>query len=106
MVIFFFECVLFVVGQFILMCYSVEFLLLSLFWLQRKWNIRAHWIVGRQKFSRLLLTLNGRAPITDQFFEVGNEFCSRAIKSNISIKQLNNSSLQALWLNSSVEISS
>ena len=35
-----------------------------------------------------------------------NECCSRAIKSNNSQKQLDNSSLQALWLNSSVEISS
>jgi len=42
--------------------------------------------------------------VTDQLFEVGNECCSRAMKSNISQKHENNSSLQALWLNSSVEI--
>ena len=50
--------------------------------------------------------LNGWSFVTNQFFEVRNEFCSRAIKSNIPQEQLDNSSLQALWLNSSVEISS
>ena len=44
--------------------------------------------------------------VTHQFFEVGNECCSRIMKSNNSQTQTDNSSLQALWLNSSVEISS
>ena len=54
-------------------------------------------------FSKYLI---GWHLVTHQFFEVGNECCSRAIKSNNSQKQLDNSGLQALWLNSSVEISS
>ena len=52
------------------------------------------------------LMLNGRSLVTDQFFEVRIGFRLRAIKSNNSQKQLDNSSLQALWLNSSVEINS
>ena len=64
-----------------------------------RWN-------SRQKFFSFSLMLNGRSLVTDQFFEVGNECCSRAIKSNNSQTQTDNSSLQALWLNSSLEISS
>ena len=62
-----------------------------------------------EQFSEVFgfsLMLNGMSLVTDQFFEVGNECCSRAMKSNISQKHENNSSLQALWLNSSVEIRS